>query len=369
MSGATGGIPPHVLHVCPDRAAMERIASYGRKLRHTVVTDDDLVMQAAPKGLTIKRAANFPSLQGLPTPGRMQKLARAMTAFDLVLTHGWDALDVAMAHTLFKDAMQLPPLIHHEDDLGEKEAKNLSTRRTWYRRVALGKSAGLVVPSERLEEFALVDWQQPLGRVKRIPSGVDTKAFAKPPKADGFRLIKHPGERWLGALAGTGNLAMLASAFAALPSEWHLVVIGEDESERDATEEAIDRLEFNDRVHWAGSVGSPEKLFGLFDIFAVPARQDDFPHQAVQAMAACVPIIAPEEGELAHSVAEPNRAYLFPHGNEGGLTKQLGALAGDPSLRKQLGEANRAHAVASFDRDKMLATYRRLYGSALQHEL
>ena len=367
MSKPDDGIPPHVLHVCPDRAAMERIAHYGRKLRHTVVTDDDLVMQAAPRGLTIKRASSFPSLDGVPTPGRMQKLARAMTPFDLVLTHGWDALDVAMAHTLFKDAMQLPPLVHHESDLGEKEARKLSRRRTWYRRIALGKSSGLVVPSERLEEVALVDWQQPLGRVKRISPGIDTKAFAKKPRADGFRLIKRPGEFWVGAHAETGGLAMLASAFSALDDAWHLVILGD--GARTETEGVVDRLEINDRVHWAGPVAQPEKVVGLFDIYAAPADPGDFPFGAAQAMAAAVPLVAPDEGEIAHCVSDPNHPYLFQTGDETALAEQLTALAGDKRVRAEVGEANRAHAVANFDSDKALATYRRLYASAMQVDL
>lgn len=367
MSKHSDGIPPHVLHVCPDRDAMERIASYGRKLRHTVVTEDDLVMQSAPKGFTIKRASSFPPREGLPLPGRMQKLARAMTPFDLVLTHGWEALDVAMAHTLFKDAMQLPPLVHHESDLGEKEAKRLSKRRTWYRRIALGKSSGLVVPSERLEEIALVDWQQPLGRVKRIAPGVDTKALANKPKPDGFRLIKRPGEHWLGTHANLGGLPMLASAFAALGKDWQLIILGD--GDRSQIEALVDRMEMNDRVHWVGDVAQGEKVFGLFDIFAAAENADGFPERVVQAMAAGVSVVAPDEGEASHALPDANREWLFQHGNEAALTEKLLTLSRDAQARKQAGEANRAHAVAAFDRDKSLATYRRLYGSAMQFEL
>lgn len=367
MSSAPDGIPPHVLHVYPDREAVERIAGYGRKLRHTVVSDDDLVLQSIPKGLTIKRASNFPSLEGWPLPGRLQKIARAITPFDLVLTHGWKALDVAMAQTLFKDALHLPPLIHHESDLGESEATRLSRRRTWYRRVALGKSAGLVVPTERLEEIALVEWQQPLGRVKRIAPGIDTKIFAKKPKPDSFRLIKRSGENWLGTWADEDNLPMLANAFSKLGENWHLVIPGE--AGRAAAGEVVDRLELNDRVHWVGPVGRPEKVIGLFDLFAVPGERGEFPVRSIEAMASGAALVAPDEGEVAHVVAEANRAHLFQRGDETSLTEKLTALARDKAARAAIGEANRAHAVAEFDRDKILATYRRLYGSAIQTEL
>ena len=371
MSKFNDGIPPHVLHIHPDRDAAELIGQYGRKLRHTIVTDDDLVMQAMPRGLTLKRASHFPPLKGAPSPGRLQKIARAMTPFDLVLSHGWDAMDAAMAHTLFKDAMQLPPLIHHEASLGDAEEKRLSKRRTWYRRIALGKSSGLVIPSERLEEVALVDWQQPLGRVKRIAPGVDTKLFAKQPKPDGFRVIKRPGEFWLGTHvdhADAQDLPMLVRTFSALDPDWHLVVLGEA-ADRAETEAAIDALELNDRVHWAGTRAQPEKVMGLFDIFAVARDSGRFPRAGVEAMAAGVALVVPDEGELAHTVAEANHPYLFQKGDETALGEKLASLARDKTARANVGEANRAHAVARYDRNKTIATYRRLYGSAMKIEL
>ena len=85
---------------------------------------------------------DFPSLKGRPTPGRLQKLAKAMKGFDLVCTYNWGAMDAVMAHTLFKDLHNLPPLIHHEDGFDESELKKLKTGRTWYRRIALGKASG-----------------------------------------------------------------------------------------------------------------------------------------------------------------------------------------------------------------------------------
>jgi L-malate glycosyltransferase len=44
-------------------------------------------------------------------------------------------------------------------------------------------------------------------------------------------------------------------------------------------------------------------------------------------------------------------------------------LAVSKDLRREVGEANRAKAVAQFDEAKMVATYRRLYSSAMGLEL
>ncbi len=78
-----------------------------------------------------------------------------MARFDLILTYNWGAMDAVMAHSLFGGYLKLPPLVHHEDGFNQDEAERLKPSRNWFRRIALGKSAGLVVPSHRLEEIAL----------------------------------------------------------------------------------------------------------------------------------------------------------------------------------------------------------------------
>src|SRR5690606_30754014 len=166
---------------------------------------------------------DFPALKGKPTPGRLQRLARAMQGYDLVLTYNWGAMNAVMAHTAFRDAFRLPALIHHEDGFNEDERKRLKPIRNWFRKIALGRANGLVVPSETLEGIALQVWEQPIGRVKHIPNGIDTKAFAKRPKPDALRgVVKRKGEFWVGTLAGlrpVKNLPRLVRAFRHLPED------------------------------------------------------------------------------------------------------------------------------------------------------
>ena len=372
---------PHILHLHStfaaggkERRCVQLINAFGAKARHTIVSAEPERLDAArgiAKSIAVTLQPDFPSLKGSPLPGRLQQLARAMKPFDLVLTYNWGAMDAVMAHTLFKDVHGLPPLIHHEDGFDESELHRLKKSRTWYRRIALGKTAGLVVPSERLEEIALVDWQQPLGRVKRIPNGIDTKAFAMRPKADALRLIKRKGEMWVGTLAGLRtikNLPRLVRAFAPLPEDWHLVILG-DGPAREAILAEADRLAINHRVHLPGSVDDPARVIGLFDIFALSSDSEQFPLSVVEAMAAGLPVVAPAVGDIAHMVAEANVPFISEPGSDGGLRDALHRMAQSKALRTALGEANRAKARAEFDEAKMVATYRRLYGSAMGREL
>ena len=378
--GKRGGDVPHILHLQStfaaggkERRTVDLINAFGRSLRHTIVSAEPDRLDAAQsiaKGIDVTIQPDFPSLKGKPTPGRMQKLAKGMQPFDLVLTYNWGAMDAVMAHTLFKDAMHLPALVHHEDGFDESELHRRKKSRTWYRRVALGKSSGLVVPSETLEEIALVEWQQPLGRVKRIANGIDTKAFAMRAKPDALRVIKRKGENWVGTMAGlrtVKNLPRLVRAFDRLDGSWHLVIVGEG-PDRAAIEAEVDRLNLNDRVHLAGSVSDPARVVGLFDIFALSSDSEQFPLSVVEAMAAGLPVVAPAVGDIADMVAEENRPFITTPGDEEDLAVQLRKLSLDAALRKSLGEANRARGVQHYDRDKMIATYRRLYTSAMKRE-
>ena len=203
---AKDDLPPRILHLHStfnaggkELRSARLINAFGPKVHHGIVSSEEGAHGAAKAispGMKVTFPADFPSLQGTPTPARLKSIAQRMAAWDLVLTYNWGAMDAVMAHTLFKDALGLPPLIHHEDGFDEDETVRRKLRRTWYRRVALGKANGLVVPSELLEGIALEEWQQPIGRVKHIPNGIDTARFATKPKPDALRgVIKRNGER------------------------------------------------------------------------------------------------------------------------------------------------------------------------------
>jgi glycosyltransferase involved in cell wall biosynthesis len=347
---------------------------FGRAVRHTIVSavPDALgAASAVDPAIAVDYPAHFEPLAGKPHPARLLRLARAMQPFDLVLTYNWGAMDAALAHSVFRDYLSLPALVHHEDGFNQDEAERLKTSRNWFRRVALARSAGLVVPSRRLEEIALKVWHQPRGRVHLIENGIDTARYAKRPKADALpRVVKRPGERWVGTLAGlraVKNLPRLVRACADLPDEWHLVIAGEGPVREAIRAEAI-RLGMAHRVHLPGFVADPSTAVGLFDVFALSSDSEQFPISVVEAMAAGLPVAAPAVGDVAGMVAEENRPFICRPGDEGALAQAIETLALDEDLRARIGKANRAKAVACYDEARMIAAYRRLYASASGRE-
>jgi glycosyltransferase involved in cell wall biosynthesis len=211
-------------------------------------------------------------------------------------------------------------------------------------------------------------WDQPIGRVKCIPNGIDTAAFSKPARADALAgIIKHKGEMWVGTLAGmrpVKNLTALVRAFAPLPEHWQLVIVG-DGPEESAIRAEAERLNIEHRVHLPGFAPDPARFVGLFDVFALSSRSEQFPISLVEAMAAGKPVAAPAVGDIAAMVSEENRPLITPAGDEVALASSLNRLAHDSTLRARLGKANRAEARARFDEKPMIDAYRRLYASAI----
>jgi L-malate glycosyltransferase len=368
--------PPRILHLHSTFDAggkevrcVRLINAFGREFRHAIVSGD-LERRSAAALLDRKLQVawpKFPPLSGKPWPARLKKLAAAMAGYDLVCTYNWGAMDAALAHTLFADVYKLPPLVHHEDGFNEDEADGLKPSRNLYRRIALGRSAALVVPSRALERIALETWVQPRSKVRLIPNGIATASYAARQKRDALpRLVKQRGELWVGTLAGlrkVKDLPALVRAFRGLPDAWQLVIAGEG-PERAAILAEAEACGLEHRVHLAGFV-EPEKAVGLFDVFALSSRSEQFPISVVEAMAAGLPIAAPRVGDVAAMVASENGPLLSAPGDEAGLAHALHTLAADAALRKRLGQANRAKAVAEYDEKRMIERYRALYGGLI----
>ena len=376
-TGAKGGALPHILHCHStfsaggkERRAVKLMNAFGRKLEHTVISampDQKGARALIDKQVKAYFPTAFPSLTGLPTPGRLVGIAQALKGYDLILTYNWGAMDVVMAHTVFAEALNLPPLIHHEDGFNEDEAAQLKSKRNWYRRIALGRAHSLVVPSTVLEQIAYEKWKRPQSRVVRIPNGIDTKAFARRPKTDAIRLVKREGEKWVGTLAGlrpVKQLPDLVEAIKDLPENWHLVIMGEG-PEQQAIRDAAAAFEVDHRVHLPGAVEDPAQVIGMFDIFALSSKSEQFPLSVVEAMAAGLPVAAPDVGDVRAIVAKENGRYITPKGDIPALANALQELASDPEARAELGTANKARARAHFDEADMVKRYRELYSSAM----
>ena len=313
--------------------------------------------------------AEAPSLIGKPGPLRYWRLARYMAGFDLVLSYNWGAMDGVAARRLYAGAMRLPPLVHHEDGFNSDELARQKPARVHFRRLMLGAVYRTVVPSERLEKIARDVWKQPARRVQRIANGIALDRYVVLPEPDsipGFR--RAPGDIVVGTMAGlrgVKNLPRLVRVFARSGSAGRLVIVGEG-TEREAILAAAQAEGVVDRLLLPGFVAEASRYVGHFDIFALSSDSEQFPIAMIEAMAAGLPVVATDVGDVCAMVAPENRRFVVPADDEAGFAVALRQLIASRDLRHRLGTANRIVARERYGEDAMIAAYRALYETAMR---
>ncbi len=345
---------------------MRLMNAFGDAASHTIlsaVPDALGARDAIDPAIAVDFPGNAaPALHGKPGVARYRVLARYMSGFDLVLTYNWGALDALGARRLFPSGC--PPLIHHEDGFNEREAHGTLFKRNVFRRFVFPAARHLVVPSTTLEEVATGTWKRRAPQLVRIPNGIAVDGYLTP-RPDGIPgLERQDGEVVVGTLAGlraVKNLPRLVRAFAAVADRARLVIVGEG-PERDAICAEAAKLGFADRLLLPGFIPDPHLYAGLFDIFALSSDSEQFPISLVEAMAAGLPAVATAVGDVAAMVSAENRPFIVNRDDEIALAAVLAKLVDDRELRKRLGCANRAKAVAEYDEGAMIAAYASLYG-------
>jgi L-malate glycosyltransferase len=335
---------------------------------------EHVILSAVPEALGARDAIDpgirvsfpgdaAPALHGKPSPARYRNLTEYMRqSFDLVLTYNWGAMDVVAARRC--QPMGQPRLIHHEDGFNVDEADGLNWKRNWFRRLMLPAAERLIVPSQRLDSIARTVWKQPAMRVARIPNGIDVGRYAGPPEKGSIPgLVCAPGDIIVGTLAGlrgVKNLPRLVRAVAVQADHVKLVIVGEG-PERAAIIAEAQHLGIADRLLLPGFLAEPHRYVGHFDIFALSSDSEQFPISLVEAMAAGLPVVSTDVGDVRAMVAPENQPFIVSVSDEAGFAKALAKLNHNEDLRQVIGAANRIIANREYDEAAMIKAYRKLY--------
>jgi glycosyltransferase involved in cell wall biosynthesis len=366
---------PLLLHVFPSYGAggvpiriANIINALGDRYSHLVFALDGNTDAASRLDPALGVAVEDPGIDKARPLAALLKIHRTIAARrpDLMLTYNWGAVEWALVNRFGARR----PHIHFESGFGPEEADRQIPRRVWMRRLALGGTPAIVVPSQTLMNIATGIWRIGPRRLRHVPNGVDCDLFGGPGDAatlPGY--VRREGEVTVGTLAPLRpekNIARLLRAFAAAAEgrAARLLVVG-DGAERPALERAAAALGIADRVLFAGHVERPDLVYPLFDVFGISSDTEQMPNTVIQAMAASLPVAGTDVGDVKTNLSAENAPFIVPRDDETALAEALRRLIDDAALRRDLAAANRRHVLAHYGMDRMIEAYRALFDGAL----
>lgn len=277
---------------------------------------------------------------------------------DLVCTYNFGSIEAVIANRLGPGL----PHVHHEDGFAADEAGGRHKRRRIVARRLLLTKSMVAIPSKTLEKIALEQWRIDPLRLRRIAVGVDLARFRR-----GERMLGEPivvGS--IGALRPEKNHARLIRCFeaAAKGRNARLVICGEGPERAQLAIRAAGS-EIAASISLPGAVARPEEAMADFDIFALSSDTEQMPTSLIEAMAAGLPTVATDVGDVREMVSGAAREFVVPAESERAFEGALRRLIDDGALRTALGAAN-AERSRVFGQDKMTENFRALYLGALK---
>ncbi len=212
----------------------------------------------------------------------------------------------------------------------------------------------MIVPSRYLAEIAR-GWGLDDERLHVVPNP------APPPRAGS--VTERSGLVFAGRLTRQKAMHVALDALAHVPAA-QLTVIG-DGPDRARLERHAHEAGLNGRVRFVGSLPRDEVLDALAGAEASVLSSDweNFPHAAVESLAAGTPLVATAVGGVGEIVVDGVNGLLVPPGSPDAFGRALERLLGSPELRARLADGARA-SVAELDADRIYGRIEQLLEKA-----
>ena len=327
------------------------VKAHAQRYRHTVIALDGVTDMASrlPSDANVDVLyVMFDKRRGLGNLALFRKTVQTI-APDVLVTYNWGAIEWALANRFGRRR----PHVHIEDGFGPEEATRQLARRIWTRRMALsGRHTRVILPSFGLTEIALKQWKLAPHRVLHIPNGIDCQRFAASPKHEN-RASSAITVGTLASLRKEKNIGRLIEAFRAVAEtrpkgSLQLLIVG-DGQERAHLEDLASKSGFSDHIRFVGATQTPEDWYRQMDVFALSSDTEQMPFSVLEAMAAGLPVVSPDVGDVAKLVADTNARLITPKKDDAAFRQAIATLVSDAELRQRLGQDNQRKARAEFD--------------------
>ena len=171
---------------------------------------------------------------------------------------------------------------------------------------------------------------------------------------------------YVGRLTAEKDLGTWLRA-AAMLATWsphaRFILVGEgrDHAIEDQFRAMAKSLGISERVLFLGYRADLLRVYSTFDLFMQASLTEGLSNTLLEAMAMGLPVVTTAVGGSTELVLDGETGILRQPGDPSGLAKALHALAGDPALRRRMGEAARQRIERSFSFAERLKRIEDLY--------
>ncbi len=197
--------------------------------------------------------------------------------------------------------------------------------------------------------------------------GTDTDLFTPMPRPSRPFTVGY-----IGRLVAEKGLHALLEAFAALPPDARLRIVGGGPLRAALTDQAA-ALDISRRVTFVPQRPSQAILdeYRQIDVLALPSLtrpnwKEQFGRVLVEAMACGLPVVGSDSGAIPDVIGDAG--LIVPEGNAGALAEALRRLHDDTALYAALAERGRARAVQHFTHAQIAAQTVAVYRQALEQQ-
>jgi glycosyltransferase involved in cell wall biosynthesis len=128
---------------------------------------------------------------------------------------------------------------------------------------------------------------------------------------------------FVGRLNRDKGLDELAQAFADMPAECHLLIVGELDSSAPLKEKTLTFFQQNPRVHVLGFVEDIRLFLAASDVLVLPSHREGFPNVVLQAGAMELPVIASDINGCNEVIEQGKNGWLVRPGDSQSLKQAM----------------------------------------------
>lgn len=356
--GRAGGAETHALQL------MKELSLRGHQITF-VASSGHTGQETMPPGATAEYRLPFQSLNPFDKLTAYRRLKEIVLRHEIDIVHAHHRTGGYYAEAIFRRA-GVPCVVTVHDIWLSAPFKSMHGK-IFHRLIAVSgfTKRGLV------EKFGVS-----ADRVRVINNGVDPERFENASNEDAARFRENFG---IGAevvfslvarvIKAKGHFDVV-EALRLLPAGLNLkcLIVGEG-NDKKKLQDLVARYGLGEKVVFCGFQANIPALMKASDVILLPSHRESFPVAVLEGMFSGKPLLVSAAGGTIEAITNDSEGIVFPVRDASALAKGIELLAGDPALRRRLGEEARRKAYRQFRLSKMIddteAYYREIVSASL----